>query len=528
MFKSFQNSQSNISVESPTYAMVNSIDAMDITSDTGSTRNEDSFVHVAASSTIPNQPQPSLSLKVLPHHEVIGIGNTSTKSTQFCATVTARDLPPDNELARAPVDIIVVLDVSGSMNGSKLELCKTTLSLLLRELSSSDRFGLVSFGSDAKLEIPPKKLNTQTDKDSALSKINSIRSRGHTNISGGIAMAAQEMKSLESPNEVQTIFLLTDGKANRGVFDKEGIVKLTKGCLGITDDDGQSSIAVHCFGYGSHHDREMLRDISTATEGGTYYYVDNDSNVSSSFGDALGGVLSVVAQNAVVSLKVPQESAVNGVSILDVKHDKAVKQADGSYIVSLNDFYAEESRDIIFEVVLSNECNSAQVAHVISSMSYVDIIHSKIVQTENFLGCVSRPNGKEVSPSDPHVSMQCIRIKATEVIAETETMANSGNLDNAKRTLNSYIDKLEKEIAVLDPLKSNPFFIQIMYELNNIMQGFSSRITYETEGAMYLQSRLMSHTMQRCSESVDGSESIYRSPGKQWMATKMKNESLKF
>jgi len=477
---------------------------------------EESFVYVS------DAYQPSLSLKMIPRHESIGV-DAALKSTEFCATITARDLPEDDDSKRAPVDIMVALDVSGSMNGPKLDLCKTTLALLLRELRPSDRFGLISFGSDVKLEIPLRKL-TQSNKEHALAKIKSLKTRGCTNMSGGIGMAAQEIKSIESPHEVRTIFLLTDGLPNEGVSDREGIVNLTKGCLG--SNGGQNPIPIHCFGYGSDHDREMLRDISLATEGGTYYYVGNDSDVSSAFGDALGGVLSVVAQNTMVSLKVPQESANNGVSILNVKHDNAKIKPDGSYSVSLNDFYAEESRDIILEVALASESSSTPVVHVCSSMSYLDTINSKLVQSDNVYGSLTRSPGNEVSPSNHHVSLQCIRIKTTEVIAEAEKLAGSGQYDNAKKTISQHINFLQKEAATLG--ESNPSIVQMLNELNSILTGLSSHTTYESFGGAYMQSRLQTHKWQRCAEASEMSPSVYKSRQKQSRACGMKKASLSF
>lgn len=477
---------------------------------------DDSFVHVS------DTDQPSLSLKVIPRHESIGIDAT-VNSTEFCATVTAKEIPEDDDSMRAPVDIMVALDVSGSMNGSKLDLCKTTLALLLRELRASDRFGLISFGSDVKLEIPLRKL-TQANKDHALAKIKSLKTRGCTNMSGGIGMAAQEIKSIESPHEVRTIFLLTDGLPNEGVSDREGIVNLTKGCLG--SNGGQNPIPIHCFGYGSDHDSEMLRDISAATEGGTYYYVGSDSDVSSAFGDALGGVLSVVAQNTIVSLKVPQESANSGISILNVKHDNAKKNPDGSYSISLNDFYAEESRDIIFEVSLTSESSSAPVVHVSSSMSYLDTINSKLVQSDSVEGSLSRPIGNEISQSNHHVSLQCIRIKTTEVIAEAEKLADSGQYDRAKKIISSYINELQKEAVALG--ESNPSIVQMLNELNSIMTGLSSRTTYESYGGAYMKSRVQTHKWQRCSEASEMSPSVYKSKAKKSRAYGMKNASLNY
>jgi Mg-chelatase subunit ChlD len=474
---------------------------------------ETSFVHVHDE----NINIESLSLKLTPRYDVIGT-HVHKKSTQFCATVTARDLP-DDDSARAPVDIVVALDVSSSMSGAKLELCKTTLSLLLRELNSNDRFGLVSFGSDVKLEIPTRKL-TKFNKTNALAKVKDLRTHGCTNMSGGIGMAAQEIKSLDQPNEVQTIFLLTDGYANQGVSDRVGIVNLTKGCL--ASDSGKRT-PIHCFGYGEDHDSEMLRDIAQASEGGSYYFVNNDSDVSSAFGDALGGVLSVVAQNTIVSLKVPQTAANAGILITEVKHDKAVKNHDGTYSIALNDFYAEESRDIVFEVALSKECNPSPVLHVTSTMSYLDTINSKLIQSGYSDGLIARPVGEATSNDNEHVVLQCIRVKTTEVIAQAEKLANNGDLAVAKTVVKSQIDVLNKQAELLT--QPSQFLTQMVNELNSILAGFSSRTTYESTGAKYLQSRVQTHKMQRCSEASEKTQNTYKSSSKYRIASKFRNES---
>lgn len=472
--------------------------------------SDDSFAHIDYSN------QPALTMKLSPLNDSIGVG-ADKKTATFCATVTARDLPADDDSKRAPADIVVVLDVSGSMTGTKLELCKTTQKLLLRELRSSDRFGLVSFGSNVNTEIYPKKL-TQFNKDFAHSKIESLRTHGCTNMSGGIGMAAQEIRSIESPHDVQAVFLLTDGQANEGISDREGIVKLTKGCLGSGSGSGNNSIPIHCFGYGSDHDSEMLKDISQATAGGTYYFVDNDSDVSTAFGDALGGVLSIVAQNVTVTLKVPQDAAANGVKILEVKHDKATKNDDGSFSIVLNDLYAEESRDIVFEVSLSDETNYAPVIHATSSLSYLDTINKKLDHSENFSASVKRPSGNEVSPSNNHVLLQCTRVKTTKVIAEAKSLADNGKLDTAKTMINTMIDELQK----LDgPSSDDPFVVQMLNELNNIVTGLSSRTIYEARGGHYMQSRIVTHAAQRCCEASLSTPSVYKNSAKSFRAMKM-------
>lgn len=446
----------------------------------------------------------TLDLKLTPRYDTIGRVATQLE-THFCATVTARDIPDDDESIRAPVDIVVALDISASMDGRKLELCKETLTLLLRELSLRDRFGLVTFGSEAEIQIPARKL-TKANKEIAIRKINNLRTKGCTNLSDGIMLTMQEIKSIESPNEVQTMFLLTDGLANRGISDRKGILQHTQICI------PSGTLAIHCFGYGVDHDREMLRDISQATDGGTYYFVENDSDVASAFGDAIGGVLSVVAQNTVLTFDASNDHSVR---ITDILHDKAVKQESGSYTVDLGDFYAEESRDIILNVALASgsDLGLEPIPHLSASMTYMDTINKKLAKCESIQGSILRPDGSEVSQVNEHVALQYIRVSITKTIAEAEQIATSGNLEAAKSKINSAIEYLNRESATFD--ESYPLISQLLGELNTILSGLSTRDMWESRGSCYMQERISTHQNQRCSESSTvATMNVYRSSKK--------------
>lgn len=449
----------------------------------------------------------ALFLKVNPRHDVVGLDNqTSRTITQVCATVTACKLPEENEDARAPVDITVALDVSGSMSGNKLDLCKATLELLLRELRPCDRFGLITFSDDARLDIPTRKISSE-GKQTALDKIKKLCTRGCTNISGGIGMAIQDIKSVEAPNEVRSVFLLTDGLANRGISDSQGIVDLTKGCLQQTE--GNTPITIHTFGYGSDHNAKLLRDITQSTHGGSYYFVEKDSDVASAFGDALGGILSVVAQNATVTIIIPPEAAMLGVRILDVHHQHKSKQPDGSYKVTLGDFYAEESRDVLFEVSLATGSKGLEpFPHAQCSLSYLDTIQKRLVDSETITASITRPPGLEVSASNLHVAVQWLRIRATLAMTEADALSREGNLESARAKIRSCLEEIRVETT--EGAQSDPLIIQLIGDLNDSLAGLVDRRTYASSGEMFMQTKLMGHAAQRCADSRFDTTNVYR------------------
>ncbi|KAL7520179.1 hypothetical protein ACHAWX_004924 [Stephanocyclus meneghinianus] len=262
--------------------------------------------------------EPSLEFQVTPLRESIGI-KSSDFTCQVCATVKACELPVGDSFARSPVDIVVALDVSGSMRVEKLDLCKKTLHLLLRELHHEDRFGLISFSEDAKIEVPIQKVNEE-NKLMALRAIDRLSVRGLTNIASAISLSAQMVNAVATPNKVRSVFLLTDGNANSGFTEAADLLKLTT----IFIEEGHNphtppvssactsflhsfesrfiylrsfiintfllQITLHTFGYGPEPDQTLLRGMAKVTYGGSFYSVPDNTHVMSAFGDAVGGM----------------------------------------------------------------------------------------------------------------------------------------------------------------------------------------------------------------------------------------------
>lgn len=53
---------------------------------------------------------------------------------------------------------------------------------------------------------------------------------------------------------------------------------------------------VHTFGFGAQHSESLLQALATTSEG-TYYFIENEDSIPTSFGDCLGGLLTVAGQN---------------------------------------------------------------------------------------------------------------------------------------------------------------------------------------------------------------------------------------
>ncbi len=147
--------------------------------------------------------EPTITFSVAPHRDTIGLRSNQFVG-QICASISASELSSDEAITRAPIDIVVALDVSGSMRVEKLDLCKNTLKLLLRELHHDDRFCLISFSDEAKVEVPMLKVN-DNQKRVAMHTIDHLHVKGRTNIASAISLAAQIANGVPHPNKVRSV-----------------------------------------------------------------------------------------------------------------------------------------------------------------------------------------------------------------------------------------------------------------------------------------------------------------------------------
>ena len=89
---------------------------------------------------------------------------------------------------RPNIDLICVIDHSGSMMGKKMNNLKETLKLLLDFLGDNDRLAIIKFNDNAKRLIPLTKCRKE-NRVKFLTVINTIMADGGTDISKGMRLA---------------------------------------------------------------------------------------------------------------------------------------------------------------------------------------------------------------------------------------------------------------------------------------------------------------------------------------------------
>ena len=143
-----------------------------------------------------------------------------------CLSVINLTVPsfPKEDDNRAPVDVVAVIDKSGSMADKELLLVKKTLEFLLKQLTEEDRLSIITYNENVCVDFQICKLS-EDNREEALRKIDQIESGGRTNLCEGLLKGISEiLKNDGGKNEVASVLLFTDGHANEGITDTCSII----------------------------------------------------------------------------------------------------------------------------------------------------------------------------------------------------------------------------------------------------------------------------------------------------------------
>jgi Ca-activated chloride channel family protein len=135
---------------------------------------------------------------------------------------------PPSELsgARLPRDVTFVIDVSGSMSGTKLDQAKAAGRQLLRTLTERDRFRVIDFSTDVRSFRDGFTAASDVNVRAAIRYIDQLEAVGSTNISGALQEAlgsSDDGPSRRNAERMQLVLFMTDGAPTVGDRDPASI-----------------------------------------------------------------------------------------------------------------------------------------------------------------------------------------------------------------------------------------------------------------------------------------------------------------
>jgi Mg-chelatase subunit ChlD len=379
------------------------------------------------------------------------------------------------EAERQPMDLICVLDVSGSMRGDKIRQVQDAMKFVIEQASPKDRVSIVAFNSTAKRVLRLCKMDTE-GKNSAMIQTLQLGAGGGTSIAAGLSTALSVMEQRRQRNKVSAILLLTDGQ--------DGSTRSRLPAL-ITRAQ-QANGSVYAFGFGKDHDAALLSELAEQAQT-PFTFVEDTEKIREAFAGAVGGLCSIVAQSVKLTLSCH-------VRLKNVHTPFASsRESDTRTTVTIPDIFAGERRDILVELsVPAGGDVGAHTPLLEAHVRYTDLRSGSLMQTSPVLMETLRVEEPqpEAEP-DEEVSAQRDRVEVTRALQDAATQSDQGKFDEAQQVLSRAEQRINAKTskAVLTQA--------LCEELSDARSRMQSRCSWDGGGRAEVHDATQMHKMQR-------------------------------
>jgi len=241
---------------------------------------------------------------------------------------------------RLPLNISLVVDRSGSMEEEqRMHHAKQALNYFIDQLTPMDDVSIVMYDHVAEILHGSEPV---VDKEAIKKKIHHLmQPRGATNISHGLELGYNEVKSTFSKDKFNRVILISDGYANQGITDDYMLESIVKGHA-QTDN-----ISFSTFGFGHEFNEVLMHDMAESG-GGNYYFIENASQAIQDFDQEFKLLNAVSAKNAIVTVTIPQ-----GLTLNTVYGHKYIQQGNQVF-VDLKEVHPGEVNGMMLKFTINN------------------------------------------------------------------------------------------------------------------------------------------------------------------------------
>jgi Ca-activated chloride channel family protein len=261
--------------------------------------------------------------------------------------LVARDAPADRilqlvihariaprEARRHPLNLGLVLDRSGSMQGEKLGFVKQAAAHILDLLDEQDRVALIVY--DNRVEVLSPSCQVTPDNRVRMQfLINSVNAGSTTFLSGGWLRGCEEVAEAAQANSLNHTLLLTDGLANVGITDPEILAQHAR-------ELARRDVTTSTFGVGGDYNHLLLEAVANQG-GGSYYFIETPNDIPGIFNREFEELAHVAAKDVEIVIEMPPEFKA------DVLGDWRVEPAGNLMRINLGNLRSHQEQRVYLE-----------------------------------------------------------------------------------------------------------------------------------------------------------------------------------
>ena len=220
---------------------------------------------------------------------------------QFLVDFIAGGMPGGGLGARTPLNLCLVIDRSGSMEGPPLDYVKQACAYVVDLLGPNDILSIVTFEETVDVLMPPQRV---TDKERIKDGVQRLMPGNTTNLYDGLLLGMQQVLTITDPGRATRLVVLTDGDPTAGIKDFTALVA-------HAGEIKARGITCTFLGFGPDYNEELLASMAKKA-GGNYYYIPQPNLIPEVFRTELEKLMTVTARNLKLIVKLSRWVSMRG------------------------------------------------------------------------------------------------------------------------------------------------------------------------------------------------------------------------
>ena len=330
-------------------------------------------------------------------------------------------LPLPDSRERAPVNVALVIDRSGSMSGEKLRQAKRAAIMALGLLDSRDTISIVTYSNGVDVLVPATPLR---DREMIERRIEKVFAGGSTALYAGVKAGGEQLEDYLDKERVNRLILLSDGLANVGPQSPEELGELGYRLI-------RKGISVTTLGLGMGYNEDLMTRLANVTDG-NHAFVETADDLEKFFALEFGDITSVVGQDIIIEIHVYP-----GFRPKRTLWRKS--QIKGNVVrAHLNQVYGAQKKDMTLEVEIprGKQTGPLEVAEV--TIRYKDMLAKKQVVLKDRVKLILTRSAQEAEASiDKKVMSRVVALQAIEKNRRALKLRDKGRIKAARRLYRS-------------------------------------------------------------------------------------------
>jgi Ca-activated chloride channel family protein len=342
------------------------------------------------------------------------------------------DVPRMKTKTRAPVDLALVIDTSGSMTGQKLEHARATARMLIDNLADGDIVSIDTFNNEAESLSPPTVLNAASRADLART-IAGLRVGGSTNLFDGLALGESHVARAPASHGVRRVVVISDGIANVGPSSPDALGQLAERGL-------RFRAQVTSVGIGLDYDERTLNALAVRSSG-RLYHVAEPEEMTAMLRHELELLQSTVASDAFIEIVPAPTVQLTATDML-----RTERTGDGALRIPLGALFSGQHREALVHARFSNATPGTAMpastrgeARPLASvrLHFRDPDLGDVERVQEMVARVAFTNDAEMARSHANAKTQAIMAvqEAAKLQMEAAQEVNRGDFASADKKL---------------------------------------------------------------------------------------------